>query len=117
MDYNPAGPVKVPNKNEKTKRRALTKEEQLWIVETSHRAKLPAMIMMYAGLRRGEVIPLTWADVDLENKTIRINKSVEMRGNACHLKPYTKTQAGMRTVPIPNVLNDYLCGEKEKAHS
>ena len=36
----------------------LTEEEQRWIREMPHRAQAAAMIMLYAGLRRGELVPL-----------------------------------------------------------
>ena len=61
IDYNPAISVKIPQKKNEEKvieRRALTETERSWIEETPHRAQTAAMIMMYAGLRRGEVIPL-----------------------------------------------------------
>ena len=66
------------------------------------------MIMMYSGLRRGELIPLTWGDIDFKERTIRVNKSVEMVNGCSVLKSGAKTQAGNRTVNIPIILVDYL---------
>lgn len=108
MDYNPVKATKIPATKPKEARRALTSEEQSWIVNTPHRAQTAAMIMMYAGLRRGELIPLTWSDIDLEKRTIRVNKSVEMVGNAPNLKAGAKSIAGNRVVNIPMVLSNYL---------
>lgn len=108
MDYNPAKAAKIPATKPKETRRALTSEEQSWIVNTPHRAQTAAMIMMYAGLRRGELIPLTWSDIDLEKRTIRVNKSVEMVGNMPNLKAGAKSIAGNRIVNIPMALSDYL---------
>ena len=110
MDYNPASSVKLPNAAaaKKTERRALTAEEQSWITDTPHRAQTAAMLMMYAGLRRGEVVPLLWTDIDLEACTIRVDKSMERKGNNWQLKQGAKTAAGVRTVYIPDVLADYL---------
>lgn len=68
IDYNPAAKVQIPKKAISEERRALTEEEQAWISETPHRMQTAAMIMMYAGLRRGELIPLTWDDIDLKRK-------------------------------------------------
>ena len=78
VEYNPASFLKIPTKAPEEHRRALTEEEQQWILTTPHRAQIGAMIMMYAGLRRGELIPLTWDDIDLPNRTISVNKSVEI---------------------------------------
>ena len=108
MEYNPASPVKIPQKAPQEHRRALTAEEQGWILNTPHRMQIGAMIMMYAGLRRGELIPLTWADIDLDEHTITINKAVEMISGKPELKDMTKTPAGMRTIDIPKILVDYL---------
>ena len=111
IDYNPATSVRLPSESPHTERRALTPEEQQWIVDTPHRAQRAAMIMMYAGLRRGELIPLLWTDIDLKNKTIRINKSVEMINGKSIVKDGAKTEAGVRTVYIPQVLADFLAAE------
>lgn len=108
LDYNPAASVIVPSDAPKKTRRALTDEERHWIEDTPHRAQVPAMIMLYAGLRRGEVIPLTWSDIDLDARTIRICKAVEMVDGRPVVKPMTKTAAGMRTVDIPAALVDFL---------
>lgn len=113
IDYNPAISVKIPTKGKKEKpeteeRRALTEEEQRWIRETPHRAQTAAMIMMYAGLRRGEVAPLTWDDVDLEEGIIRINKSMQLVKNDWEMKKGAKTEASVRNVFIPDILTDYL---------
>lgn len=112
IDYNPALSVKLPAEAPKETRRALTKEEQEWITApTEHRAHRMAMIMMYAGLRRGELIPLLWTDVNLEKRTITVNKSVEIINGKSVVKNSTKTAAGMRTVYIPQVLTDFLANE------
>lgn len=112
IDYNPALSVKLPAEAPKETRRALTKEEQEWIAApTEHRAHRMAMIMMYAGLRRGEVIPLLWSDIDLSARTISVNKAVEMINGKSVLKESTKTAAGMRIVYIPQVLADFLAAE------
>lgn len=110
LDYNCAEAVRLPKRfgDDTEARRALTSEEQTWIRETPHRAQTAAMIMMYAGLRRGELIPLTWEDIDLENKTISITKSVELVGGTVNLKSGGKTYAATRTIYIPQILVDYL---------
>jgi integrase len=58
---------------------------------------------MYAGLRRGELIPLQWADIYLTSKTININKSTEIINGKSMVKPYTKTAAGMRVVYLDSI--------------
>ncbi len=113
MDFNPARTAKITAKEEPGTRRALTDTEQRWIEYTPHRAQLAAMIMMYSGLRRGELIALTWNDIDLQSGTITVNKSVEMIDGRSSLKNRTKTAAGMRTVNIPDRLIAFL-GEQSR---
>lgn len=108
VEYNPAAAVRIPQKAPQEHRRALSEEEQDWIVNTPHRAQIGAMIMMYAGLRRGELIPLTWADVDLEKRTISVNKAVEIIDGKSLCKSTGKTQNSIRVIDIPQRLADFL---------
>lgn len=109
IEYNPFANAEIPKALvDEEPRRALTEEEQRWVTDTPHRAQTAAMIMMYAGLRRGELIPLTWSDIDLDEGTIKIVKSVEMVKGQSVLKNGGKTEAATRTVYIPQRLIDYL---------
>ncbi|MGN0597703.1 MAG: tyrosine-type recombinase/integrase [Ruminiclostridium sp.] len=109
MDFNCAKAAALPKNAASPKtRRALTDEEQHWITDTPHRAQTAAMIMMYAGLRRGELIPLTWQDINLSEGTITINKAVEFINGKPSVKPCGKSDAAMRTVFIPQKLVEYL---------
>ena len=107
--------VMIPKNSPVNERRALTEEEQQWIIDTPHRAQLPAMIMMFAGLRRGEVIPLEWADVDLKKGLITINKSIEFVENKGEIKKGGKTTNAKRKVPIPPILIEYLANIKKES--
>lgn len=116
-DFNFATSVSLPKNNTKQSRRALSESEQKTILSVEHRGKLPAMIMMYAGLRRGELLALTWDDIDLVNRTITINKTAEIITNQIHIKDGAKTKSSVRVVNIPFVLAEYLKSCKEKAKS
>lgn len=112
IDYNPAVASYVPKNAPESHYNALTDVQMQWIIDTPHRAQRAAMIMMYAGLRRGELTALTWADIDFKHNTININKSAEMVGGKPVIKSMTKTPAGMRTINIPKKLSDFLKKEK-----
>lgn len=62
--------------------------------------------LIYTGLRRGELVPLTIDDIDLKNRTIRINKAVHFEHNQPELKG-TKTNEN-RNIPIFDVIYDKL---------
>lgn len=110
VDYNPSEFIKIPQNAPKTARRALEPYERAWIEETPHRAQTAAMIMLYAGLRRGEVLALTWKDIDLKSGTITVNKSLSFKGEERQSIKAPKTEAGRRVIPIPKKLIDYLSG-------
>lgn len=112
MDFNPVKAVEVPEGRKSNRREPITDEQIRWINEMPHRMQIAAMIMLYAGLRKGELIALTWSDIDLSEQTIRVNKSVEFIKNKPRLKSMTKTEAGMRLVSIPKVLCEFLSKQK-----
>jgi len=112
MDYNPVGPVKIPRVPQGNIRRALTQEEQQWIIDTPHRAQTAAMIMMFAGLRRGELLALTWSDINFKDATIDINKTVEFINGQPVLKNTAKSKNSIRTINIPDILVDFLHEKK-----
>ena len=92
-------------------RRALTAAEAELVTNTyaGHRMGLPVMLMLYCGLRRGEVLALTWGDIDLKKKTVTVNKAVYFDSNTPKLKP-PKSKAGYRSIPIPDTLVPILQG-------
>lgn len=105
VEYNPMQMLSIPKNAKQNKRNALTKEQRQWVVNTPHRAQTAAMIMMFAGLRRGELNALLWSDIDFENKTITINKGYDFKANKIK---ETKTEAGTRKVIMPDILAEYL---------
>lgn len=85
------------------------------ILSVYHSTQTAALIMLYCGLRRGEVIPLEWSDIDLVNKIIFVTKSVKRKdSNNFIVKPHTKNGKD-RYVPIPNNLISLLKLEKFNA--
>lgn len=89
-------------------RRALTEEEIQWIIDTEDRAQIAAMIMMFSGLRRGELVPLRWRDIDLVNGVINLNRFATVEKSNFVIKPQGKSAAAKRRIPIPPVLVNYL---------
>ena len=108
LNYNPAEKLEIDRRAEKEERRALTAEEQRWILDTPHRAQTAAMIMMLAGLRRGELIPLEVRDIDLEHGTLSVTRSVSMVNGRSVVKSGGKTPTAERVVTMPRPLIEYL---------
>lgn len=87
--------------------RALEQAEIDLILRTPHRFRLAVLVMLYAGLRRGEVLALSSDDIDLSAGLIHVNKAVRFDGNQPVLSD-PKTEAGHRSVPILSVLRPFL---------
>ena len=67
-------------------------------------------IMLRTGLRIGEMIGLTWADVDMKQKTISVNHQLLYRTKNGKTQYYcssqTKTKSGMRELPMSKEVYD-----------
>ncbi len=100
--------VKVP-KVEAEERKPIGEHERQLIEAyyKGHRMGVPALIMLYCGLRKGELLALTWEDIDLEAKILTVNKSAWFDNNRAAVKP-PKSKAGTRTIPIPDKLVNIL---------
>lgn len=108
INYNPADKLEISPNAEQGHRRALNDEEQQWILNTPHRAQTAALIMMLAGLRRGEVIPLQVRDVDLDTGTLIVNRAVAMANGHAIVKGAGKSKNALRTVNMPRTLIEHL---------
>ena len=96
-----------PPKGESGTHRTLTAEEIQLIRTTEHRFRAAAMVMLYAGLRRGEVLALTAEDIDLKVGVIHVTKAVRYESNQAIIDT-PKTYAGIRDVPIVSDLRPIL---------
>ena len=109
--------VKVPSKAP-AKRRPLTDEETRLVTETytGHRMGVPALLLLYCGLRRGELVALTWGDVSIKNKTVTVNKAAVFNGNTT-LVQNPKTESGARTIPLPDSILEAVKAARRAAQS
>ena len=91
--------------------RAITQEERLAIHNTSHRLRPAVMMMLYAGLRKGEAIALNIdRDVDFRKLLIHVREAVRFQPNGQPEITSPKTEAGIRTIPLLDVLANELRG-------
>ena len=97
---NPTASIRVP-KGLKTAQRECPSEESLSLIRqhVDDPFGLFAYLLLYTGLRRGELLALQWRDIDLGNRSISVRKSVTYAatGNRPEIKS-PKTEAGEREV-------------------
>lgn len=115
---NPCRAVKLPRVKTEKKRPA-TREEYRALVEVTknHRLGFTIPLLFETGIRLGEMLALTWDDVDFKGKCLHISKQYVAscgRGEAV-LKNHTKTQAGMRSVPLSASMLKRLKEEKKNS--
>jgi len=70
-----------------------------------------------AGLRWGECAGLVWAAVDLEKVTLRVVQVAVETPTEVVLRPYPKTRASTRTVPMPAFLVTALQQHRDRLSS
>ncbi|MCC8098626.1 MAG: site-specific integrase [Clostridiales bacterium] len=99
---NPAATLKVP-KGLSSRTRECPEDEALEAIRqhVDDEFGLFAYMLLYTGLRRGELLALQWRDVDFKARTIHVTKSVTYAetGNQPVIK-YPKTEAGNREVVL-----------------
>lgn len=117
---NPCKGVTFPE-DDKQDMRVLSKEEQQRFIAALDGEYYRPMLLtyLYAGLRMGEGIPLTWQDIDLERRTIRVNK----KAIVCHdynnhearqvIQDFCKTKSSKRKVVITAGLAEVLKAHRE----
>lgn len=101
----------IPTKK-KTVREPLTREQALDIIENlgnlkSVKDQMYVALLLYTGMRRSEVLGLQGQDIDLENGIIHVRRGVTFDKNR-PVVDTTKTEAGIRDVPLHPDLVPYL---------
>ena len=92
--------------------RALSRQEidlilRYWNAPGNY-AGLWVLLMLFCGLRRGEMMALDWSAVDLDARCLTVRQVAVISGNAARIEPRAKTKAGLRTLPIPDLLYNAL---------
>lgn len=103
MDTNPAAEVKKSRGLPQKTRTALTEDQEALVRASWDKAPfgLFAYFLLYTGMRRGEALALSYSDIDRERGVIRVEKKVSYAyGNRPNLDMFTKSENGIRDVPL-----------------
>lgn len=110
IERNPMENVIVPKKEseflveEKEKRNFWNKDEMLHFLDLAkekmkYQDYLIFYILLYTGMRKGELFALKWEDIDFSQQTIRINKTLYFKDGK-EIIQTTKKYTSKRTISI-----------------
>lgn len=104
ISKNPLDDVDPPKKQKFLTNTVSRDIKQLLLEDVSGtEIELPIKIGLALGLRRGEILGLTWSNVDLKNREIHIIQQLR-RSNSCIKLVKLKTSSSHRSLPIPDNL-------------
>jgi integrase len=94
------------------------KAEEMVILTAEQVAELPAqlhgrpleaaaIVALFCGLRRGEILGLRWKNVLADKEMIRVRESLEETKAGLRFKP-PKSKAGVRDVKLPTIVTNVL---------
>ncbi len=108
VSRNVAEYIVVPRKARKADKREHQREKpwnvaevQAFILGIKDDRLFAPLLLGLMGMRPAEVAGLRWADIDFEAGTLAIVNTRTMVGNARTLEKDTKSEAGERTLPLP----------------
>ena len=114
LDKSPMAAVKRP-KYEAAEHAVWTPEEQhrFYLAALADKRGLELLLGLFCGLRRGEILGLTWEDVDLTGQVLHIRRQLVRLKTGEEIETPPKSKAGRRDVPIPDVLRRLLAARRQ----
>ena len=115
--------LKMPSSEEKEISVFTKKEQQvieLFCLNHKKRNYIGIVICLYTGIRLGELLALTWDDIDFNSNLLTINKtsySAKVDGKTQIIVDKPKTKKSNRVIPIPNQLVKLLKVIKKESNS
>lgn len=115
--------IRLPHATEK-RISAFERSEQKKIEQFCLSSKKPnyigVIICLYTGIRLGELLALTWSDIDFDRKILNINKTVyiaRIDGKNTQIIDAPKTKNSIRSIPLSLQLIRLLKSVKNKSKS
>ena len=102
MRFNVTDETELPKKSQ-IDRQAMTQEQvkSFLAVAKKHRMYAAFWLAVSTGLRRGELLALSWGDVDLEKRTLRVRRSLLECHNEGVFFDDVKSKSSRRNVSFP----------------
>jgi integrase len=113
---SPVARAEAPQPGESNHGTVLDKDQLRSLLEGFRGSTLFPIVVTLAltGARRNEVLALQWQDLDVANKTLRIERAIEQTTKYELAIKEPKTKRGKRTIAIDDDLIALLCSEREK---
>jgi integrase len=85
------------------KAHALTAEQARVLLDTAREGRFEAIyvLALTLGMRRGEILGLSWSDVDLDNRALRVNQAVQRLKDGLKITEL-KTERSRRAIALPD---------------
>ena len=121
ISVNPAKDHRIfnPSNRQPVERQALTIESVREIIpllsELGRHDRLYLALVIFTGMRRGEVLALRWEDISVDDNLIHVKRNVTYSNN----QPFIgtpKTKSGFRSVPILEDLLNFLSPLEKKGY-
>ena len=111
MQRNPCAKAKVPKVN-KAKISFLTDEETAVMLKASEEIqsdllRILIVLGVTSGMRRGEMLALSWSNVDLDGHTVAVERALEEAAGVLRFKQ-PKSESSLRTIEIPRMTVETL---------
>lgn len=130
LEWNAAEAVKSAHKPRGRRRRALTLDEVAELLTAALAARErepkrkvpkppdlygPLLVAVTSGLRRGELLALSWPDVDLDSGVVRASRSVVKPVGKAIVTKATKAEAeDVRIILLPKIVTEELKAEHRR---
>lgn len=109
IQSNPASTVDLPRLRKKQLKLWSSKEVEKFLAEVKgHRWEPIYWLLIYLGLRKGEVLCLLREDVNLQEQTLTVQATLQRQRNVGLVRKDTKTESAQRELPIPDVVMPIL---------
>jgi integrase len=108
--------MKVPSPGESDHGMALDRDQLPALIAGFRTSTLFPIVAVaaFTGARRGEVLALRWSDFDAEQKTLRIERAIDVVQHQPLAIKGPKTERGKRTITLDDDLTALLCAERER---
>lgn len=101
--------IKLPPKIKNEKRPlTITEKAAIKTADLTSKEKAFLYILVYCGLRRGEILALSRNDINFSSETVQIHNVITFDHGNPVLKSIPKTDNGLRTLPMPADLKAVL---------